>query len=154
MPPITDSYDAPSRSGGSVSLPVAAATVLYAGGLAALDAAGHLVPASDTADLTVIGRVAETVDNSAGAAAALSAVIERGVFRYANSAAEAVTKAHVGGPAYVEDDSIVAGDGGTNSIVAGLVVAVDDSGVWVDTTAAPALQDVELLDARVAALEV
>lgn len=138
--PITESIDTPTRSGEIVNLPVAAATALFAGGLAALDAAGNAVPASDTAGLKVIGRVEEDADNSAGAAGDLSVNLRRGVFRFANSAGDALTKADVGTAAIVEDDATV-GDGSTptNDIVAGLIVAVDADGVWIDTTFAAAL---------------
>lgn len=140
MPPITEAIDTPERSGDIVNLPVAAATALFAGGLGAINAAGDVVPASDTAGLKVIGRIEDDVDNSAGAAADLSVNIKRGVFRFANSPTDTLTKAAVGTAAIVEDDETV-GDGTTpaNDIKAGLIVAVAADGVWIDTRLAPAL---------------
>jgi len=151
---ITKPIDTPSRSGSSVSLPVAAATALFAGGLIALNAAGDAVPASDTASLKVIGRCAADVDNSAGAAADLDVVVERGVYRFANSTTDTLTKADVGTAAIVEDDETV-GDGTTpaQGIVAGLIVAIDADGAWIDTSRAAELQSQATLDARVVVLE-
>lgn len=144
---ITAPINTISRSGASVSLPVAAATALFAGGLIALNAAGDAVAASDAAGLKVIGRCAADVDNSGGSAGDATVVVERGVFRYANSGDDTLTKADVGGSAIVEDDETV-GDGTTptHNIVAGLILAVDADGVWIDTTLAT-------LDTRITALE-
>ncbi len=52
---LTAPIDTPERAADLVQVPVAAATHLYAGGLAARNAAGNLVPASDTAGLRVVG---------------------------------------------------------------------------------------------------
>lgn len=138
--PISSPIDTPTRSGEYLSLPVAADTALYAGGLAALDGDGNVVPASDTAGLKVIGRVERDADNRDGAAGDISVTLRRGVFRLANSADDTLTKADVGTAAIVEDDATV-GDGSTpsNDIVAGLILSVDADGVWVDTRLAQAL---------------
>lgn len=151
--PITAPIDTPSRAGDIVALTVAAATSLFAGGLAARNAAGDIVAAADTANLEVLGRIEEDVDNSAGSAGDLTVNIRKDVFRYANSGDNALSKAHVGNRCYVEDDATVASDPGDNNIVAGEVVAVDDDGVWVDTRKAPVLQLAEALEIRIAALE-
>lgn len=128
----TADYNAPERDGNVLSIPVAAATHLYAGPLVARDANGRAVAAADTAGLRVIGRSEEEVDNSAGAAGAVSILVKRGVFRYNNSATQAVTQAYLGQLVYVEDDTTVA-ISTTNKIVAGRVVAVETAGVWIDT---------------------
>lgn len=151
--PLTHPFDAPARAGDSITLPVAAATVLFAGGLAAINAAGNALPAADTADLRVVGRIREDVDNGAGDAGDKTVNVERGVYRYLNSAADPVTAAHVGGRAYVEDDSTVSSDPGDNNVVAGEVVEVDSDGVWIDTRKATELAAVEALDAGVADLD-
>jgi hypothetical protein len=120
------------RPGNEVSLPVAAATVCYLGTLAARDANGRAVSASDTAGLRVIGRFEETADNAAGAAGAISVKIRLGVFKFDNSATQAITAAMVGRMAVVEDDQTVAATS-TNLVCAGRIVGVDSDGVWVDT---------------------
>jgi hypothetical protein len=135
----TQSIDTPAREGAKFNLPVAAATALWAGILVCVNALGNLVQAADAAGLKVVGRCAQEVDNSAGAAGDLCADVERGVFKLANSEANPVTAADLFGPVYVEDEQTVASDPGVNAVIAGLCVGIDDDGVWVDTYAAPLL---------------
>jgi hypothetical protein len=134
----TTNYDAPERAGLDLYLPVAASTKLYAGNLAALNASGYLVAAADAANLRVIGRVENDVDNSAGSNGDLSVKVHRGVFRYDNSGSNAVTAASIGKKVYIEDDHTISTSAGTNKIVAGRCVDVDSAGVWVDTRLANA----------------
>jgi hypothetical protein len=131
----TQSIDTPERDGSVINAPVAAATKLFGGTLGAVNAAGEAVPAADTAGLKVVGRVESEVDNSAGVAGALTVDLKRGVFKLANSATDAVTAAEKQQIVYVEDDQTVCKTGGTNKIVAGVAVAVEADGVWVDTKA-------------------
>lgn len=130
MSAATTPINTPERPGNFLALVVAAATTVFLGTIAARDAAGKAVPASDTAGLRVLGRAEETKT------AAESIVIRRGIFRFANSATNALTAASVGKLCVVEDDTTVASTA-TNKIVAGRVVEVDDAGVWVDTTDIP-----------------
>lgn len=125
------------RKGDLVSRPVAASTLIYAGTLVAINAAGNAVPAADTAGLKVDGVADEQVDNSAGLAGALRITVRRGVRLFANSGTNAVTVAEQDKVVYVEDDQTVNKDGGTNHIPAGLCLEVNDDGVWVDTRLAP-----------------
>lgn len=135
MSAATTEIDTPSRAGLGINVPVAASTIIYGGTLVAMNSSGYAVPASDAAGLKVIGRARATVDNSDGDAGDLSIEIDRGVFRYDNSETHALAITDIGANAYVEDDCTVGHDGGTNDIVAGLVVDVDADGVWIDTTA-------------------
>ena len=76
----------------------------------------------------------DRVVNTGIAGAALVAV-ERGIFRWSNSAAaDEITTVSIGDACFIVDDQTVAktSNGGTRS-AAGLVVDVDDAGVWVDT---------------------
>ena len=98
---------------------------IYAGALVALNTAGKAVPASDTADLTVVGRAEITAESGK------MVTVKTGCFLYENSTSAAVTAAEVGKVCYVADDQTVAKTGGTNSIVAGLVYDIDKKGVWV-----------------------
>lgn len=107
--------------------PVAAATVVYYGHIAARDAAGNLVAASDTAGLKVVGMTHETADNSAGVAGAEYALVRRGFAAwYGNDATNPVTEALVGSDCYVKDsETVCAVAGATNNIVAGKALELD-----------------------------
>jgi hypothetical protein len=131
MSAATAPFNAPELTRGYLNVPLAAAAVIYAGTMVALNAAGNAVPASDTAALRVIGRAEESVDNSAGAAADLSVTVKPGIFQYQNDATNAITKANVGKPAYVFDDNTVANTS-THKVVAGIVVRVDAEGVFIN----------------------
>lgn len=124
------------RDGVVVSLPVAAATKLEAGRIAAVNAAGDSVAAADAAGLKVTGMVNETVDNSSGAAGDKYVQIKRRIAVWlANSATNPVTKAHLHDLAtiYIEDDETVSSATGTNSIVAGRGLEVSASmGVLIE----------------------
>lgn len=113
--------------------PVAAATKIPAGVLVGLNAGGAAVSASDAVSIRVIGRAEETVDNTSGAAGDLSVNVKRGVFKFANSAAHAITAAMVRKMSYVEDNQTVASTS-TYLSPAGTIRGVDaDGGVWIDT---------------------
>ena len=126
------------QDGELVSLPVAAATILYAGGIGAVNAAGDVVPASDAAGLKVVGRIEEYVDNSGGAAGDKAVVLRRGrAFWYKNSATNAVAKANLHGltALYIEDDETISTATGTNSITISKALQVDATYgvlVWFD----------------------
>jgi len=129
---LTTARDTHERAGDVIQLDVAASTKIYLGSLVAVDSSGNAKPGADTAGLTGIGRAEQTVDNSSGSAGALKINVKRGVFRFGNSGTNALTKAHIGTIAYLEDDQTVASS--TNqSIKAGLVVGVETGGVWIDT---------------------
>lgn len=136
----TANIDTPERGGKIINLPVKAATTIYAGTLVAVDADGYARPAADAANLKVIGRADTYADNSGGAAGDVTVNVRRGIFKFANSASAAVDANDRGKACYVEDDQTVAETGGTNSIIAGIVIDVESDGVWVDTEAAAALQ--------------
>lgn len=129
----TAPIDTPERTGQTISHTVAAATLIYAGVLVALNAVGDAVPASDAAALKVVGRSEQTMDNSAGAGGDQRIAVKRGVFKYANSATNALAASDKGKIAYVEDDSTVASTS-TNKCKAGIVLDVESDGVWIDTT--------------------
>ncbi|KAK0329991.1 hypothetical protein LTR94_034588, partial [Friedmanniomyces endolithicus] len=61
--------------------------------------------------------------------------VKKGQFRWANSAAaDAITRAEIGDPAYIVDDQTVAKtNGGATRSVAGTIRDVDAQGVWVET---------------------
>lgn len=116
---------------------LAANTTIPAGVLVATDATGNLVNATDTANLTVQGRAARRMANSAGAAAKIkpAAQVEAGIFKWKNAGANGLTKADLGKSAYVVDNETVGKAAATtNSVVAGTLDSIDsDGGVWVRT---------------------
>lgn len=113
---------------------VAANTTCFAGGLTATNAAGALIPASDTAGITVQGRAARQMVNATGAAAGVTprAQVEAGVFLFDNDGTHPCTAVDLGKSCYVVDDHTVGKVAATaNSIIAGTVDAVETAGVWV-----------------------
>lgn len=133
MPPLTSDRNTPQREGLEFVMPVAAAAHLFAGGQAAVNASGNIVPASADATLTVVGRIEEEVDNSSGGNGDRSVRIKRGLFRFANSSSsDEITLADIGAPAYVVDDQTVAKTSNSWARpVAGEIMFVDAEGVWV-----------------------
>lgn len=130
---LTAERDTPRKEGERASYTVASNVIIYAGALVAVNGLGHVVPASDKAGLNVFGRAVQTKDNSTASYSATESVeVERGVFRYANGGS--FNNANVGDYAYALDDQTVfTGAMATNDILAGVIVDVDSSGVWIDT---------------------
>ena len=123
----------PKREGDDFADPVKAATKIFAGSLVCLDAAGWAVPGSVATTLIARGMAKGTVDNTAGANGALNVDVERGVFRFANSAAgDLIARTEIGKDVFIVDDQTVAKtNGGATRSIAGKVVDVDANGVWV-----------------------
>lgn len=127
---LTADRNTPSRLGDEHNDPVAAATKIYAGSIVCLDAAGNAVPGSVATTLKARGRAEEQVDNSAGAAGALTVQSRKGVFRFKNDGT--VARVDIGSTAYIVDDETVADNNGTNTrSSAGTITDVDADGVWV-----------------------
>lgn len=122
------------RQGKDLSVPVAAATLIYAGSMVCLNAAGTATKGATSTTLKALGVALGRFDNSAGAAGDINANVERGVWRMANSAAgDQITLADYGASCYIVDDQTVAKtNGGTTRSVAGVIRDVDASGVWVE----------------------
>lgn len=115
--------------------PIADSVILYPGAMVALNSTGYAVPVTSATGLIVIGRCASdrTLDNTVvgHAAGALRVPVDSGVFYWANAAAaDAVAAANRGAVCYGYDDQTVTITSSSRS-VAGIVVDVDASGVWV-----------------------
>lgn len=113
--------------------PVKASTTIYQGALVVMDS-GLAVPGKTGTGLIALGMAEETVANT-GANGAANVTVERGTFRFENSAAaDAITAADIGKQCFIVDDQTVAktngGDPATRS-VAGTVIDLDGSGVFV-----------------------
>jgi hypothetical protein len=113
--------------------PMTAAVKAWKGGLVAAKA-GFYKPAVLEAGARIVGRFAQTVDNT-GAAGAKSVDVhflqERNLILLANSAANPVTAAMRETVCYAEDDQTV-GSLATGMSVAGIVYDVTAEGVWVE----------------------
>lgn len=115
--------------------PIAATTTVWNGSLCANNAAGALIPASDTAGITVVGVAQGRFVNATGAAATVTPASRAaaGCFKFGTTGGNALTVVDVGKNACVLDDqTVVRAAGTTNSIVAGIVDSIDpDGGIWV-----------------------
>lgn len=124
-----------TRSGVILAALVAASTKIELGKIVCANAAGYAVEGSTATTLTALGLAQATVDNSAGANGALTVEVKRGVFKFANSATDAVTQASVGKTVYIEDDETVAATDGGDPVTksaAGKCLGVEADGVWVE----------------------
>ncbi|HUO06568.1 MAG TPA: hypothetical protein VMU16_15345 [Candidatus Binataceae bacterium] len=151
MAALTSSRNTPEMGdGGRMRVyPVEANTNIYLGSIVALNAAGNAVPASATTDsantLKAIGRAERVQDgipgadaiNNPGAAGAISIVVRKGVFLYAQDSS--IAQAQLGATCFaLDDNNVTATDRGTGASVqqyaaVGEAVALDPSGqVWVD----------------------
>ncbi len=133
MSALTDDRNTPMRSGELISVPVASGKKIYAGALVAANSTGYATPGAKATTLTYLGRAEETVDNGSGDDGDVSVLVRRGVaFQFANSATDAVTQASLGKTCYIEDDQTVAKTSGSSTLSkAGIVIGLDDDGVWV-----------------------
>jgi hypothetical protein len=129
MAALTADRSTPKRAGEQYSFPVAAATKIYAGSLVVLDASGNAEPGTTATGKVAVGRAAEYVDNSAGAAAAVNVTVDAGIFRYANG--DTITKTSIGDTAYIVDDQTVS-KASSGKSAAGIIIDLDSDGVWVD----------------------
>ena len=132
MTALAADRNTPERAGDQFVYPVAATTLIYAGSIVMLNAAGDATKGATATGQICVGRAEQQVNNT-GAAAAATISVSKGVFRWANSTAgDAITKAEIGDNCYIVDDQTVAKTDATGTrSVAGKIVDVDSSGVWV-----------------------
>lgn len=133
MAALSADRDTKHRSGEIRELPVKGATIVYAGAMAAVNAAGLVVPMATAVGLKGLGRAERRADNSAGADGAIRAKVGAGTYRFANSAAaDQITAADIGSDCYgVDDQTVAKTNGGNTRSVAGKIFDVDAQGVWV-----------------------
>ena len=110
---------------------VAAATRVFKGGIACKNAAGWLVPGSDTAGLVVVGIFEETVDNSGGGNGALQATYASGVEAERDNAGGAGVQA-TQTAAIADDQSVTTAAVAANDIPVGQVIEFTATKVWVE----------------------
>ena len=131
MSALTAERDTKRRTGDQISLNIAANVKVYAGSLVCRDSAGRAKPGVTATDVLGVGRAAETVDNTGGAADAKTVTVDKGIFLFANSATDPVLASDVGADCYIVDDQTVSHTD-TSQSVAGKVFLVESAGVWVD----------------------
>ena len=133
MAALTNDRNARLRTGDVYDDPVAASTVIFAGALTCLNAAGNLVPGATATGLKARGVARSRVDNGGGAAGDKRAESKPGIYHFDNSASsDAIARADIGATAYIVDDQTVAKTDGTGTrSPAGTIVDVDSVGVWV-----------------------
>lgn len=134
MTALVADRNTPSRDNREYSFGVAAATKLFAGSIACLNASGFLTKGAVATTLKTVGVVQETVDNTAGANAAVLGKVRRGCHKFANSASgDLIVDTDWGASCYVVDDQTVAKTNGSSTrSIAGIVRKVDADGVWVE----------------------
>jgi len=134
MPPLTEDRNTKMQDGELIAQPVAAGAVCHAGGLAVLNAAGYAAPGSTALNLTYFGRFDEARDNTGGADGDKRVLIRRKkAFYFKNLGGDLVAQAGVGQVCYIVDDQTVAGSDGVGTrSPAGVVVAVNSGGVWIE----------------------
>ena len=125
MAALTQDRPTPERDGRLVSDPLADGVTLYAGGMYVLDGDGNATPATAAAT-TPVRAVALARASQPHGDQRVDGVL--GVlFRFDNDG-DAITRADIGRNAFVVDDQTVAK---TGTAKAGVVVDVDEAGVWV-----------------------
>ena len=132
MTQLAKNIEARERQLGFRVFPIKDGEIMYAGGIGAVNTStGEAEMASDSANLVIGGRVESYVDNSNDG---LKVKMKVGCFRWNNSEAHPCTAASLNKVVYIEDDNTIANDPGNNAVVAGVLVEIDDNGVWVDNT--------------------
>ena len=133
MAALTEDRNTPQRDGRTYSFEVAGSTKIYAGSLVALNSSGYATPGATSTTLVAVGMAIEQVDNSSGSDGDENVTVQAGIFRFGNSTGgDEITIAEIGDACYIVDDQTVAKTDGTSTrSVAGIVVDVDSTGVWV-----------------------
>lgn len=135
MSALTAARNTQQRSGDRRSFDVAAGVIIYQGAQVAMTAAGYAAPMVASTTLFGVGRAEETVDNTDGVDGDETIEVGSGIYRFANSGSDAISKADIGSTCYGEDDQTVSKtDGGGTLSPSGTVHDVDDIGVWVKFT--------------------
>ncbi len=112
-----------------LNFPVAASTIVYGNSIAFTQSGALINPAAPTSG-KCWGLIERQVDNSAGAACALNAEVNTGVFAVPFCTSDGFAEADIGAAAYVWDNITVTKTAGS-LIKAGVVVAVAGIGQGV-----------------------
>ena len=129
---LSDNRDTPELRGVYYAFTQASNTI-YAGAMVCINSNALAAPAAASAGYVIAGRAESKSDNTGSSYAASTTIkVKRGVFRWGNG--DSITDADVGSLCYVSDDQtvVVSTNGLAANVVAGVIVDVDSSGVWVD----------------------
>ena len=97
------------------------------GSIAVMVSGGSVKDGADEASVKVLGLFREIgLDGKAK--------VEVGCYQLANSSTSALARTDRGAIVYLEDKDTVRKTAGAHSVIAGLLVDVDDGGAWVDMT--------------------
>lgn len=131
MTALAAARNTPKRDARVLDFVRASSVTLYAGALACLNASGLVTPGAVATTLLAVGRVLRQYTTDAGV---VRVEIERGCFKFANSAsADEITNAEYGKAVYIVDDQTVAKTNGSSTrSIAGICRGVDADGVWVE----------------------
>lgn len=132
--PLTADRNTPAYQGEIREQPVGAATNIFAGALVMRNAAGFIVRGAVATGCFGVGVAEQPFNNTAGANGAANIRYRTGItarFRN-NTAGDLIVQADVGGIAWISDDDQVSKtNGGATRSRAGIIEAVDATGVWV-----------------------
>lgn len=130
--PLTKDRNTAHKDLGRVqSYQVASAVVIFKGALCALNAAGFLVPAINSAAHVVVGVAVGSQDNTLGANGDVSVNIRKGVFSFDGEGGDLPTQALVGHGVYAASDREVEATAGGNAVFAGTLEEIDGAEFWV-----------------------
>ena len=134
--PIMNIHNDPINTGSPDVFPfkVAAGVKIWSGAQVVLSG-GYAQPGTTATGLIAVGMATQTVDNTGGAAGALTVQVQRGTFEWVNSSGDPIAQVNVGSVCYVVDDQTVSltNGSGTQS-PAGVITRIDTLGVWVDSS--------------------
>ncbi|MEO8135541.1 MAG: hypothetical protein ABI831_16370 [Betaproteobacteria bacterium] len=122
------------RDGNKLTLPVQTAKTIYAGGMVTLSTTGgYAVPAGTSLAGAAVGVADETVVNAGAAGDKTVTVLRGSVFQFDNSlSTDLIARADIGNACYiVSDEKVAKTDNSASRAVAGIIVDVDATGVWV-----------------------
>lgn len=114
-------------------LPVAAAALLYQGGIVCVNAAGFAVKGATALNLKAVGIAEAEANNVSGADGAMMVQALAGCYKFNNSAAaDLITSAEIKDDCFIVDDETVAKTNGAGTRSrAGKIIGVDGDQVLV-----------------------
>jgi hypothetical protein len=131
MTALTENRSTKKLADGVRSGLLGANQIIFAGALLMRNASGHIIKGVTSPGCVGVGRA--EIAGSSTTAGVTQHPFSEGVFLFSNSAStDLITTADIGTVCYIVDDDQVAKTSGTNTrSPAGVVYAVDPTGVWV-----------------------
>lgn len=122
------------QKGANLIVVAVAANAVIHGGAAVVVDSGYADRATTKLGLKFIGIAEQAIDNTGGADGAQSVEVRRErLFHLKNSQADPISQADLFNNCYLVDDETVAKTDGANTrSVAGRIVEIDSTGIWVE----------------------